>query len=52
MAGIIEAFRAVLLGTGEVNWGLIGQSLAVSCALCLMGIAIFRHRERLFADVV
>jgi lipopolysaccharide transport system permease protein len=52
MAGIIEAFRAVLLGTGEVNWGLIGQSLAVSCALCLMGIAIFRHRERVFADVV
>lgn len=52
MAGIIEAFRAVLLGTGEVDWGLIGQSVAVSCALCLMGIAIFRHRERVFADVV
>lgn len=52
MAGIIEAFRAVLLGTTEVDWGLIGESVAVSCALCLIGIAIFRHRERVFADVV
>jgi lipopolysaccharide transport system permease protein len=52
MAGIIEGFRAVLLGTAQVDWGSIAESFAVSCALCLIGIAIFRYRERVFADVV
>jgi lipopolysaccharide transport system permease protein len=52
MAGIIEAFRSVLLGTTAVDWTAIGLSLAVSGALCVTGIVIFRYRERIFADVV
>jgi lipopolysaccharide transport system permease protein len=52
MAGIIEAFRSVLLGTMQVDWRTLGVSLAVSLALCVIGIMVFRYRERIFADVV
>jgi lipopolysaccharide transport system permease protein len=52
MAGIIEAFRAVLLGTTAVDWRALAVSLAVSLALCVVGLMVFRYRERVFADVV
>jgi len=52
MAGIIEAFRSVLLGTMPVDWRALGVSLTVSLLVCLIGIAVFRYRERIFADVV
>jgi lipopolysaccharide transport system permease protein len=52
MAGIIEGFRCVLLGTMGVNWRALGTSLMVSVALCVTGIVVFRYRERIFADVV
>jgi len=52
MAGIIEAFRAVLLGTTAVDWRALAVSVAVSLALCVFGLMVFRYRERVFADVV
>jgi lipopolysaccharide transport system permease protein len=52
MAGIVEGFRAVLLGTAAVDWRTLGVSVAVSVALCAIGLGVFRHRERIFADVV
>jgi lipopolysaccharide transport system permease protein len=51
MTGIIEAFRSVLLRTAVVDWRTISVSLAVSAALCVIGLVIFRYRERIFADV-
>jgi lipopolysaccharide transport system permease protein len=52
MAGIIEAFRSVLLGTTDVDWRTLGMSLGISLALCVIGVMVFRYRERIFADVV
>jgi homopolymeric O-antigen transport system permease protein len=52
MTGIIEAFRSVLLGTGGVDWATIAVSLVVSAILSVIGIVVFRYRERIFADVV
>jgi lipopolysaccharide transport system permease protein len=52
MAGILAAFRAVLLGTGRIEWTAVAMSLAVSLLLCAGGVLYFRHRERIFADVV
>lgn len=52
MAGILAAFRAVLLGTGRIDWTAIAASLAVSSLLCVGGVMYFRRRERIFADVV
>ena len=51
MAGIVEGFRAVLLGTGAVAWPTIGLSLAVGAVLFLTGALYFRRTERVFADV-
>lgn len=51
MAGIVEGFRAVLLGTGAVAWPTIGLSLAVGTVLFVTGSLYFRRTERVFADV-
>jgi lipopolysaccharide transport system permease protein len=51
LAGVIEGFRAALLGTNPMPWDLILPG-AVSAALILIsGILYFRQMERGFADV-
>jgi lipopolysaccharide transport system permease protein len=51
MAGVIEGFRAALLGTGPLPWDLIGVGSVSSLLLCLSGLICFRRLERTFADV-
>jgi lipopolysaccharide transport system permease protein len=51
MVGVIEGFRATLLGSTPVDWSSIGTSLAVSAALFLGGVLYFRRAEPRFADV-
>lgn len=51
MVGVIEGFRAVLLGTQQVELGTIGISLAVGVLLFVTGALYFRRVERVFADV-
>jgi lipopolysaccharide transport system permease protein len=51
MAGIIQAFRVVLLRTGEIPWGALGVSTIVGMALFLGGTLYYRRTEHLFADV-
>lgn len=51
MAGIVEGFRAVLLGTSAVAWPTIGLSLAMGAVLFVTGSLYFRRTERVFADV-
>lgn len=51
MVGVIEGFRAALLGTRPIpwDWVLIG---AVTASLTLLtGMLFFRRQERIFADV-
>ncbi len=51
MVGVIEGFRAALLGTRAMPWDLIAIG-AISSITCLVtGMMYFRSRERLFADV-
>lgn len=51
MAGVIEGFRAGLLGTGPMPWDLIVMG-ALSATICFVGGALyFRRMERIFADV-
>ena len=52
MAGVIEGFRASLLGTTPMPWSLIGVGAAVSVILFMTGAWYFRRMERVFADVV
>lgn len=51
MAGIIQAFRVVLLRTGEIPWGALGISTIVGVAMFLLGTMYYRRTEHLFADV-
>ena len=51
MTGVIEGFRSALVGTGMMNWTLIGISFGVSVLLFLTGVVYFSSVQRYFADV-
>lgn len=52
VAGIIEGFRASLLGTGIINWQLVGTSWITTAVIFALGTVYFRSTERQFADIV
>jgi lipopolysaccharide transport system permease protein len=51
MVGVIEGFRAALLGQTAMPWELIAVSGASSVFLFLFGALYFKRMERFFADV-
>jgi lipopolysaccharide transport system permease protein len=51
MVGVIEGFRAALLGTTPMPWGLIAVGALSAAALLLSGVLYFRRMEQYFADV-
>ena len=51
MVGVIEGFRAALLGTRPMPWDLIGVGAASALVIALTGALYFRRKERVFADV-
>ncbi|MCC9601446.1 ABC transporter permease [Stieleria sp. JC731] len=51
MAGVIEAFRAGLLGTQPIPWDLLAVGTVSSSVLLLSGLLFFRSKEKIFADV-
>ncbi|HEY3038992.1 MAG TPA: ABC transporter permease [Pyrinomonadaceae bacterium] len=51
MSGIIEGFRAILLGR-VIDWNLLGVSAAISLVLLISSGYAFRRMERSFADVI
>jgi lipopolysaccharide transport system permease protein len=51
MAGVIEGFRAALLGTTAMPWDMIGAGAATALVLSISGAFYFRRAERIFADV-
>jgi homopolymeric O-antigen transport system permease protein len=51
MVGVIEGFRAALLGTRTMPWDWIATGSLSAAAMLLTGLLFFRHQERLFADV-
>lgn len=52
MAGVVEGFRAALLGTPSPSVLLLAASSAVAVVLLVTGLYYFRRMERRFADVV
>lgn len=52
MVGVIEGFRAVLLGYEQMPWGLIGMGSITALTLLISGSYYFRSKEFKFADVV
>lgn len=51
MVGVIEGFRAALLGTRDMPWDLLAIGTVSAVLIAVLGTLYFRARERLFADV-
>ncbi len=51
MAGVIEGFRACLLGTRPMPWDLLAVGTGSALLIALTGALYFRRKERIFADV-
>jgi lipopolysaccharide transport system permease protein len=51
MVGTIEGFRSALLGSRPMPWDLIAIGGLVSVGLLAIGLAYFRRKEHIFADV-
>ena len=51
MVGVIEGFRAALLGTRAMPWDFIAVGTASALVIALTGALYFRRKERVFADV-
>ena len=51
MVGVIEGFRAALLGSRPMPWDLIAIGACVAAVLLVIGGAYFRRKEHVFADV-
>jgi len=51
MAGVIEGFRAALLGTGAMPWDLLAVVTASAVVIFVTGALYFKRMERIFADV-
>lgn len=51
MTGVIEGFRAALLGSRPMPWDLLAVGAASALLIALVGSLYFRRMERVFADV-
>ncbi|HLS27488.1 MAG TPA: ABC transporter permease [Opitutales bacterium] len=51
LVGVIEGFRASLLGTSSMPWSYIGVGSIVAVLLFITGALYFRRMEKIFADV-
>jgi len=52
MGGVINAFRACLLGHKSIDWLILGVSTVIIFAIFFSGLYYFRRMEKTFADVV
>ncbi|TWT55865.1 ABC transporter permease [Allorhodopirellula solitaria] len=51
MVGVIEGYRSALLGSQPIPWSLLAVGTASASVLMLTGLAFFRSKEKVFADV-
>ena len=52
MSSLVEAFRKVYLGAGELNWAWIAYSFGFMTILLIIGTIIFNRVEKTFMDTV
>jgi len=51
MAGVIEGFRAALIGNSPMPWDMIGLGSVTAICLFVSGALYFKRKERIFVDV-
>jgi len=52
LTGIIEAFRATILPSRQVDWQLLSISLLITLFVFIIGLIYFQKTDRIFADIV
>jgi len=52
MSGVIDAARAGILGTRDIDWLLLGVSIISMIFYCIVGYFYFKKTERYFADII
>jgi lipopolysaccharide transport system permease protein len=52
LCGIIEAFRATIVPSKQLDWSLLAISTVVTLSIFLSGYVYFRKTERWFAEIV
>jgi lipopolysaccharide transport system permease protein len=52
IASLLEAFHWSLFGRSPVSWGMVTYGAAFAVGMFILGIVVFRNRERRFADVI
>jgi len=52
VSGIIEAFRASLIPTKQIDWALLSTSMILSLLILVLGWFFFTRTERNFADII
>ncbi|UXX81114.1 ABC transporter permease [Reichenbachiella carrageenanivorans] len=52
MSGIIETFRYAFLGSGQLNWQLLGYDAFITVVILIAGILVYNKTERSFMDTV
>lgn len=52
LVGILDAFRAAVLPTRSIDWGLLGLATIISLVLFVIASVYFYKTERTFADLV
>jgi lipopolysaccharide transport system permease protein len=52
MSSLVEGFRKVYLGAGELSWTGLTYSFGCTVVIMIVGIIIFNRVERTFMDTV
>lgn len=52
MAGVIEGFRYIFIGSGTLDWGMLGYASVVSVILLGIAVVVFNRVEKGFIDTV
>ena len=52
MAPIVESFRALLLGTSDIQWKYLGISVCLTFVVLFLGVVLFSKVEKTFMDTV
>ncbi|HRI05844.1 MAG TPA: ABC transporter permease [Candidatus Dojkabacteria bacterium] len=52
LSGLIEAHRALILGSLSVDWGLLGISTVITLLVFISGYMYFKYVEKYFADII
>lgn len=52
MSSIIEAFRYCLTGSGNIHWGALGYSAAVTLFVGFGSMVLFNQTEKTFIDII